>query len=138
MTTQQLIHSAVTCCRVDALRHAKPHANECARQGAWWVLVAHIALVFFAKYAFSLNCFSATVCFVENFAAVVAKQNLQAVTINTPADVFIYRFYRVTPNMKSTQKRAQIMTTADNHLPRVLMGSSWLSSLIYVSEWRKN
>jgi hypothetical protein len=48
------------------------------------------------------------------------------VTINTPANVLIYRFHREIPYMNSAQKMTQIMTTADNHLPRVLMGSSRL------------
>jgi hypothetical protein len=101
------------------------------------MLAARAALVFFAKYALCLNCFRAVVCFVENCAAVVAKQNFEAVTIHTPADVLIYRFQRVIPYMKSVQKRTQRMTTANNHLPLVLMGSSWLFYAAAGGVWAK-
>ncbi|WP_241173147.1 hypothetical protein, partial [Serratia marcescens] len=55
------------------------------------------ALVLFAKYALSLDCFACIRCAVENLAAFVAEQNLQALTISTPANVLIDCFHRVAP-----------------------------------------
>ncbi|HGM5047280.1 TPA: hypothetical protein ACKP2I_000057 [Serratia marcescens] len=55
------------------------------------------ALVLFAEYALSLDCFAYVRRAVENFAAFVAKQNFQAMAISTPANVLIDCFYRAAP-----------------------------------------
>ncbi|HFK4650124.1 TPA: Cas8a1 family CRISPR/Cas system-associated protein [Serratia marcescens] len=52
-------------------------------------------MVLFAEYALSLNCFTCTRRAVENFAAFIAEQNLYAVAVNTPSNVFIDSSNRV-------------------------------------------
>jgi len=55
------------------------------------------ALVLFVEDALSLNYFTRAWSAVENFTAFAAKQNLHVVTINAPANMFVYCFHRVTP-----------------------------------------